>query len=66
MSAAGAGHESIVRLLLDESANVHAKDSWKRTALFYAKDNKTVVNLLLNAGVDISEIHSWYESASKV
>ncbi|KAM0794815.1 ankyrin repeat-containing domain protein [Usnea florida] len=50
MSAARDGHESIVRLLLDKGANIHAKDFREHTALFHAKDNKTVANLLPNAG----------------
>ncbi|KAJ1325965.1 ankyrin repeat domain-containing protein 50 [Microdochium nivale] len=54
MKAASRGHESIVRLLLDQGADFEAKDSDGVTALMRAARNghESVIRLLLDKGVD--------------
>ncbi|PKK48533.1 hypothetical protein CI102_7934, partial [Trichoderma harzianum] len=54
--AASQGHESMVRLLLDNGADVMASDNAGRTALSLAASNghEAVVKLLLENGADIT------------
>ncbi|KKO97162.1 hypothetical protein THAR02_10737 [Trichoderma harzianum] len=56
LCAASQGHESMVRLLLENAADVMAKDNAGRTALSLAASNghEAVVRLLLENGADIT------------
>ena len=59
--AAESGHETVVRTLLKEGAEVAAKDSDGWTALHKAAENghETVVRLLLKEGADIN-VEDWF------
>lgn len=50
MIAAGAGHEEIVRLIIERCHNINDTDNWSRTALMYAAENghENIVVLLLD------------------
>jgi len=57
MIASEKNHEKIVFLLLSKGANVHAKDSYGRTALHFAvegHDNPKIAELLIKAGIGIN------------
>lgn len=50
MIAAAAGHEEIVRLIIERCHNINDTDNWSRTALMYAAENghQHIVILLLD------------------
>jgi ankyrin repeat protein len=54
--AAGNGHEMILRLLLEEGADINAKDNFGRTALYWVAENRheAIVRLLLNHKADVN------------
>jgi ankyrin repeat protein len=62
--AATAGHEEIVRLLLDCGANVNGEDFRGRSPLSLAASvgHEGIVRLLLERGADINKANSWGES----
>lgn len=56
MQSAGRGDTEIVKLLLDNGANVNAKDGWEQTPLSYAVGGRhiEIIGLLLDRGADIN------------
>ena len=63
MYAAQEGHEEILRLLLENGADVNAKDRSKKTALHMAADKGHVstLKLLLKNGADINSVSSAFD-----
>jgi ankyrin repeat protein/beta-lactamase regulating signal transducer with metallopeptidase domain len=55
LCAAGRGRTEVVRLLLDEGANVNGSDAWGYTALYYAiwADTEETVRTLLSRGARV-------------
>lgn len=54
--AASKGHETVVRLLLDNGAKINARDVWDFTALIWASigNHERVVRLLVEEGADLN------------
>ena len=59
MNAAYKGHEAVTQLLLEQGADINAKDKWRETALMKAaksmsKNSEAIIRLLLENGADIN------------
>ena len=54
--ASALGHEEIITLLIDNGADLNAKDEDGKTPLFYAssKGHKEIVEILINHGADVN------------
>ena len=65
MSSAEKGNKEMIRLLLNEGADVNAKDKDGRTALMDAvwQEDEEIVQLLLDKGADINAKDKWSGTA---
>ena len=65
LNASGRGHLDVVRLLLENGADVNAADISGNTALMRASENghTDVVRLLLEKGVDVNAVYNHGETA---
>jgi len=57
------GYEDIVKFLIENGADIDAKDNLGATALMYAVDHLEVVELLIKEGIDVKAKDNYGDSA---